>query len=161
MEITSAARHAVLSRASLPLLVSPATLLLLATLPCTRPCSWPLQHNHGVHIAEYKVDEKQHAKEVARSAYFPTIRNDSNFVHLTDTQLIQINAGSLGTVAGTSIPSATATLNQGGRDLDDQRHPADSAPDHAAENPARERHGASRTEGLTTESATNARMMLP
>ncbi len=76
-----------------------------------------MQHNHGVHIAEYKVDEQQHAKEVARSAYFPTIRNDSNFVHLTDTQLIQINAGSLGTVAGTSIPSATATLNQGGRDL--------------------------------------------
>src|ERR1700734_3171115 len=76
-----------------------------------------MQHNHGVHIAEYKVDELQHAKEVARSAYFPTIRNDSNFVHLTDTQLIEINAGTLGTVAGTPIPSATATLNQGGRDL--------------------------------------------
>ena len=49
-----------------------------------------LQHNHTIHIAGYKVEEKQHAKEVARSAYFPTIRNDSNFVHLTDTQLIQI-----------------------------------------------------------------------
>jgi len=76
-----------------------------------------LLHNHGVHIAEYKVDEKQHAKEVARSAYFPTIHNDSNFVHITDTQLIQIQAGSLGTVAGNPVPSATATLNQGGRDL--------------------------------------------
>jgi outer membrane protein TolC len=76
-----------------------------------------LQHNHAVHIAEYKVDEKQHAKEVARSAYFPTIHNDSNFVHITDTQLIQIQAGSLGTVAGSPVPSATATLNQGGRDL--------------------------------------------
>ena len=30
-----------------------------------------LQHNHTVHIAEYKVEEKQHAKEVAKSAYFP------------------------------------------------------------------------------------------
>ena len=76
-----------------------------------------LQHNHGVHIAEYRVDEKQHAKEVARSAYFPTIRNESNFVHITDTQLIQIQEGSLGTVAGSPVPSATATLNQGGRDL--------------------------------------------
>ena len=55
-----------------------------------------LQHNHIVRIAGYKVEEKQHAKEVARSAYFPTIRNDSNFVHLTDTQLIEISAGSLG-----------------------------------------------------------------
>ena len=33
-----------------------------------------LQHNHNVRIAEYKVEEKQHAKEVAKSAYFPTIR---------------------------------------------------------------------------------------
>ena len=76
-----------------------------------------LQHNHNVHIAGYKVEEKEHAKEVARSAYFPTIHNDSNFVHITDTQLIQIQEGSLGTVAGNPVPSATATLNQGGRDL--------------------------------------------
>ena len=76
-----------------------------------------LQHNHGVHIAEYKVEEKQRAKEVAKSAYFPTIRNESNFVHLTDTQLVQINAGSLGTVAGSPVPTANSILNQGGRNL--------------------------------------------
>ena len=76
-----------------------------------------LQHNHNVHIAEYRVEEKEHAKEVARSAYFPTIRNDSTFVHLTDTQLVQINAGSLGTVAGSPVPAANSILNQGGRDL--------------------------------------------
>ena len=76
-----------------------------------------LQHNHTIHIAEYKVEEKQHAKEVAKSAYFPTIRNESNFVHLTDTQLIQINAGSLGTAAGSPLPAANAVINQGGRDL--------------------------------------------
>ena len=76
-----------------------------------------LQHNHTVHIAEYKVEEKQHSKEVAKSAYFPTIRNDSNFVHLTDTQLIQIYAGSLGTVAGSPVPPANSIINQGGRNL--------------------------------------------
>ena len=76
-----------------------------------------LQHNHNVHIAEYKVEEEQHVKEVAKSAYFPTIRNDSNFVHLTDTQLIQINAGSLGTVAGSPIPPVNSIINQGGRNL--------------------------------------------
>jgi outer membrane protein TolC len=73
-----------------------------------------LQHNHGVRIAGYKVEEKQHAKEVARSEYFPSIRNDSNFVHLTDTQLIQIFAGSLGTVAGSPVPAANSIINQGG-----------------------------------------------
>ena len=76
-----------------------------------------LQHNHNVHIAGYQIEEKEHAKEVAKSAYFPTIHNDSNFVHITDTQLIQIQEGSLGAVAGNPLPSATATLNQGGRDL--------------------------------------------
>ena len=76
-----------------------------------------LQHNHSVHIAEFKVEEEQHAKEVARSAYLPTIRNDSTFVHLTDTQLIQIDPGSLGKVAGSAIPPITSTINQGGRNL--------------------------------------------
>ena len=76
-----------------------------------------LQHNHNVRIAAYKVEEKQHAKEVAKSEYFPTIRNDSNFVHLTDTQLIQISAGSLGTVAGSPVPAANSIINQGGRNL--------------------------------------------
>src|SRR5271169_2510970 len=59
-----------------------------------------LKHNHNVRIAGFKVEEKQHTKEVAKSAYFPTIRNDSNLFHLTDTQLIAIPAGSLGTAAG-------------------------------------------------------------
>jgi outer membrane protein TolC len=76
-----------------------------------------LQHNHTVRIAEYKVDEKQHAKEVARSAYFPSIRNESTFVHLTDTQLIQIRAGGLGTVAGSPVPPASSIIQQGGLDL--------------------------------------------
>ena len=76
-----------------------------------------LKQNHNVRIAGYKVEEKQHVKEAAKSAYFPTIRNESNFVHLTDTQLIQIEAGSLGTVAGTPVPTANSIINQGGRDL--------------------------------------------
>ena len=76
-----------------------------------------LQHNHNIRIAGYKVDEKQHAKEVAKSGYFPSIRNDSTFVHLTDTQLIQIYPGTLGTIAGYPVPAANSIINQGGRDL--------------------------------------------
>lgn len=76
-----------------------------------------LKHNHNVRIAGYAVDEKQHAKEAAKSSYFPSIRNDSSFLRVTDTQLIQINPGSLGTVGGTPIPPASNVLNQGGRSL--------------------------------------------
>lgn len=74
-----------------------------------------LKHNHVVRIAEFKVDEKQHAKEVARSAYFPLVRNDSALVHVTDTQFIAIPAGGLGIVAGSLIPPKPFIINQGGQ----------------------------------------------
>jgi outer membrane protein TolC len=76
-----------------------------------------LKHNHNVRIAGFKVEEQQHTKEVAKSAYFPTIRNDSNLFHLTNTQLIEIPAGSLGTAAGSPIPNRSAIINQGGLTL--------------------------------------------
>ena len=76
-----------------------------------------LKHNHDIRIAGYTVEEKQHAKEVAKSAYFPSIRNDSNFMHATDTQLIQIRSGSLGVAGGTPIPPVNAIISQGGKDF--------------------------------------------
>jgi outer membrane protein TolC len=74
-----------------------------------------LKHNHIVRIAGYKVEEKEHAKEVARSAYFPDLRTDANVLKVTDTQFIGIPMGSLGTVDGTAIPGRSVTLNQGGK----------------------------------------------
>jgi outer membrane protein TolC len=76
-----------------------------------------LKQNHMVRMSEMKIDEKQHAKDVARSAYFPSITNQSTLLHVTDTQFIQIAPGSLGTVNGTPIPTQPATINQGGRTL--------------------------------------------
>jgi outer membrane protein TolC len=76
-----------------------------------------LKHNHNVRIAGYAVDEKQHAKEAAKGSYFPSIRNESSFLHLTDTQLIQISPGGLGTAGGTPIPPISSVINQGGRNL--------------------------------------------
>jgi outer membrane protein len=74
-----------------------------------------LKHNHVVRIAAYKVEEKEHAKDIARSAYFPVLRNDSNLLQVTDTQFIGIPAGSLGTLNGTSLPGRSVILNQGGK----------------------------------------------
>jgi outer membrane protein TolC len=76
-----------------------------------------LKHNHNVRIAHYGVDEKQHAKEAAKSSYFPSIRNDTSFMRLTDTQLIQIKEGSLSAPGGTSIPPVNTIINQGGHTL--------------------------------------------
>ncbi len=76
-----------------------------------------LQHNHLVRINEFKVEEMRQAKQASKSEYFPSIRNDSNFLHVTDTQLIEIHAGGLGTVAGSLVPPVNSIINQGGRDL--------------------------------------------
>ncbi len=76
-----------------------------------------LQHNHDIRIAGYTVDEKQQAKRAVKSSYFPSIRNDSSFMHLTDTELIQIRPGGLGVAAGTPIPPVNSVINQGGRNL--------------------------------------------
>src|ERR1700740_1707904 len=76
-----------------------------------------LKHNHDIRIAGYTVEEKQQAKQVAKSSYFPSIRNDSSFMRLTDTELIQIRAGGLGVAGGTPIPSVNSVINQGGRNL--------------------------------------------
>jgi outer membrane protein TolC len=76
-----------------------------------------LRHNHVVRIAALHVDEEQHAKEVARSAYMPTLRNDTSFAHVTDTQFIEIATGSLGSAGSTPIPPRNDIINQGGRDI--------------------------------------------
>jgi hypothetical protein len=41
-----------------------------------------------VRIAAYSVQEKEHKKDIARSAHFPLPSNDSTVAHLTDTQFI-------------------------------------------------------------------------
>src|ERR1700751_905833 len=76
-----------------------------------------LKHNHDIRIAGYTVEEKQQAKQVAKSSYFPSIRNDSSFMRLTDTELIQIRAGGLGVAGGTPIPSVNSVIKEGGQSL--------------------------------------------
>jgi outer membrane protein TolC len=74
-----------------------------------------LKHNHTVKIAGYKIEESLHAKEKARSGYFPTIRNETNVLKVTDTQFIQIAGGELGTINGSPNPDHSVTINQGGK----------------------------------------------
>lgn len=76
-----------------------------------------LKHNHDIRIAGYQVEEKEHAKRKDKSQYFPTIRNDSSFMHATNTQLIEIRQGSLGVAGGTQIPPVDAIISQGGKNF--------------------------------------------
>ena len=75
-----------------------------------------LKHNHVVRLAALDVDEHEHTKQVARSAYFPSVRNDTNVVHVSDTQLIEIPAGAFGSIGGNLIPADRLIISdQGGR----------------------------------------------
>jgi outer membrane protein TolC len=73
-----------------------------------------LKQNHAVRIASLKVVQNQDAKEIARSAYLPSIRNESRVLRVTDSQFVEIARGSLGTVAGTPVPEASDVISQGG-----------------------------------------------
>jgi outer membrane protein TolC len=71
------------------------------------------QSNHRVRLARLTVDEKQRARDVAKSGYFPVVRADSSFMHVTDTQLVEIPSGSLGIVGTNLIPPRPLIINQG------------------------------------------------
>jgi outer membrane protein TolC len=94
---------------------NPAPVARHLTLP--EAVQLALNHNHDIRIAGYKVDEKEQAKRADKSQYFPSIRNDSSFLNVTDTQLIELKSGSLGVVSGTPIPGRDAIINQGGRNI--------------------------------------------
>jgi outer membrane protein TolC len=72
-----------------------------------------VEQNRTLKIARLRVKENQERKAGARSAYFPTITNQSNALHISELQNIVIPPGSLGTAAGASIPAQSISVEQG------------------------------------------------
>jgi outer membrane protein TolC len=77
-----------------------------------------LKHNHVVRMAGSRVEAQLHAKDAARSGYFPSLKNESAVLHISDLQHVEIPAGGLGTVAGSQIPPNPITLLQGGQTIE-------------------------------------------
>ncbi len=82
-------------------------------LTLTEAVHLAVSQNRALKIARLKVAENEQKKAGERSAYFPSITNQSNLLHITELEDIGIPAGSLGTVAGTPIPAQGAALPQG------------------------------------------------
>jgi outer membrane protein TolC len=76
-----------------------------------------LVQNRTLKIARFKVKENEERKAGARSAYYPTITNQSNALHISELQNIVIPPGSLGTAAGASIPPQSIAVSQGKQTL--------------------------------------------
>ena len=76
-----------------------------------------LEQNHSLKIARLKVKENEYKKDAARSAYFPTITNQSNALHISELQALNVPPGAFGTVSGVPIPAVNTNLQQGKQTL--------------------------------------------
>ena len=76
-----------------------------------------VQQNRGLKISRLKVKENEYKKDAARSDYFPTITNQSNALHITELQALNVPPGAFGTVSGVPIPAVNTNLQQGKQTL--------------------------------------------
>ncbi len=82
-------------------------------LTLTEAVHLAISQNRALRIARLKVTGNEHKKAGEHSAYFPTLSNQTNALHITDLQIIEIPAGTFGRVAGTPIPTQSLIVPQG------------------------------------------------
>ncbi len=83
-------------------------------LTLTQAIDLALKQNRDLKLARLAVNDSEHKKEIARSDYFPHIKNESNLLHITDLAGVKIPAGAFGTPAATGpIPAKNLFLDQG------------------------------------------------
>jgi outer membrane protein TolC len=82
-------------------------------LTLTEAVHLAISQNRALKIARLKVTENEHKKAGEHSAYFPAITNQSNALHITDLQFVEIPAGTFGIVGATPIPAQGLILPQG------------------------------------------------
>jgi outer membrane protein TolC len=68
-----------------------------------------LRANHGLRAASYQVSAEEQKRRIARSNYYPSITNESNLLHITDLQRVEVPAGAF----GSGIPASNIFLTQG------------------------------------------------
>ena len=70
--------------------------------------------NRVLTIARLKVGESEQKRAVAKSSYFPQLKNESTFLHTTAFQNIGIPAGAFGVFPGVGVvPTRDTLINQG------------------------------------------------
>jgi outer membrane protein TolC len=74
-----------------------------------------LKQNRQIQLAQLAVTDSQHKKEIARSAYFPQIKNESTVLHITELEGVHFPTGAFGSPPSTGpIPSQSLVIDQGG-----------------------------------------------
>jgi outer membrane protein TolC len=86
-----------------------------AKVPLTldRAIETALDRNKALRIGRARVVENERKVDAARADYFPVLSNSSKAMHLSDTQLMTIPAGSLGSIGGSPFPDKSVSISQG------------------------------------------------
>jgi outer membrane protein TolC len=83
-------------------------------LTLTQAIDLALKQNRDLKLAQLAVADSEHKKEIARSDYFPHIKNESSLLHITDLAGVKIPAGAFGVPSATGpIPAKNLFLDQG------------------------------------------------
>jgi outer membrane protein TolC len=82
-------------------------------LTLTEAVHLAINQNRALKIARLKVAENQQKKAGERSAYFPSLKNESNLLHITALQAISIPAGAFGIAGGSQVPTQNTVIPQG------------------------------------------------
>jgi len=73
-----------------------------------------LKQNRSLQLAHLAVTDSVHKKEIARSAYFPRVKNESSLLHITELAGVEIPAGAFGVPTATGpIPAKSLFIGQG------------------------------------------------
>ncbi len=73
-----------------------------------------LSQNRDLKIARLKVHENEQKKAGTRADYFPRIRNESNFLHTTALENIEIPRGAFGVIPNAgAVPAQSELITQG------------------------------------------------
>src|SRR6516164_9856831 len=86
-------------------------------LTLTEAVRLAVEQNRSLKIARLKVKENEYKKDAARSAYFPTITNESDALHISELQGLSIPQGAFGVISGVPIPAQNTNLPQGKQTL--------------------------------------------
>ncbi len=86
-------------------------------LTLTRALELASQHNRHLQLAALALKGAEEKRTIARSDYYPHIRNESMALHVTALEGVVVPAGAFGYSPSTGlIPGQTLTIGQGGQD---------------------------------------------